>query len=48
MEYADIVHFAASWGLIFTGIVFVGVLVHALRPRNRRKFERAARIPLED
>ena len=48
MQYADIAHFAASWGMIFTGAVFVCVLAYALRPRNREKFERAARMPLED
>ncbi|HSR72241.1 MAG TPA: cbb3-type cytochrome c oxidase subunit 3 [Kiloniellales bacterium] len=48
MSYEDVVHFAGNWGLVYFLILFVGVLVYALWPGNRKKFERAARLPLEE
>jgi len=48
MDYADVAAFARSWGLAYLMLLFVGVIVYALWPRNRAKFERAARIPLEE
>jgi len=41
-------HFVATvWTPIFFAI-FVAVLVYALRPANRRKFDDAARMPLRE
>lgn len=48
MDYADAFVFARSWGLVYMLALFVGVLVYALWPRNKEKFDRAARIPLEE
>ncbi len=35
-------------GLIFFVVMFLGVLVYALWPKNRKTFDRAARMPLEE
>ena len=39
---------AAAGGLVYFIAIFAGVLVYALRPSARRKFEAAARIPLQE
>ena len=39
---------ADTWGLIYLMALFAGALVYALWPRNRKKFDDAARIPLEE
>jgi len=46
--YEAISGFAGTWGLVFLLVLFAGVLVYALWPGNRTKFERARRLPLED
>ncbi len=48
MSYAAAAQFAQTWGLVFLILLFVAAVVYALWPGNRRKFERAARLPLED
>lgn len=48
MTYDTVVTFAKTYGLVYFAILFAGVLVYAFWPRNRAKFERAARIPLTD
>lgn len=40
--------FVASWGLIYFGVIFIAVLIYALAPGNRKKFDDAARIPLKE
>jgi cytochrome c oxidase cbb3-type subunit 4 len=46
--YEEMRAFAASFGLIYLIVLFVGVLVYALWPGNKRTFERAARLPLRE
>lgn len=46
--YAQFAHIAQTWGLAIFVILFALVLVHALKPSNRERFERAARTPLQD
>jgi len=46
--YAAVAHFAQTWGLAYFVAVFVIVLVYALWPSRRRKFEQAAQIPLRE
>ena len=48
MSYDEFRHFADTYGLIYLMVLFAGVVVYALWPRNRKKFEKAARIPLEE
>ncbi|WP_421788606.1 cbb3-type cytochrome c oxidase subunit 3 [Hyphobacterium sp.] len=46
--YDTLASFAQTWGLLFFFAVFIGVLIYALWPKNRDKFDRAARLPLND
>lgn len=48
MLYENVVAFAATYGLIYFIILFAGVLAYALWPGNKRKFDRAARLPLKE
>lgn len=48
MSYAAVAEFAQTWGLLFLILLFVAAVAYAFWPGNRRKFERAARLPLED
>jgi cytochrome c oxidase cbb3-type subunit 4 len=45
--YKWLAEFAQTWGLLYFVLIFAGVLIYALHPKRRRKFEDAARIPLE-
>ncbi len=40
--------FAASWGLIFFGLIFMGVVAYAFWPSRRKQFEQDAQIPLRE
>ena len=48
MTYETVLHFSQTWGVIYFVAVFIGVWIYALRPSARKKFERAAHIPLEE
>ena len=48
MDYEAISAFARTYGLVYLLVMFVAVLAYALWPRNRKKFEHAARIPLKE
>lgn len=48
MPYEEIRLFSVTFGLIYLIAMFIGVLVYALWPRNREKFEDAAQIPLRE
>ena len=48
MSYDEFRHFADTYGLIYLMLLFAGVVTYALWPRNRKKFDKAARIPLEE
>lgn len=48
MTYEDVVTFAGSFGLIFFMVLFGIVLVYALWPGNKAKFDKAARMPMRD
>ncbi len=45
--YMIFANFAQTWGLAIFVILFAIVLIYALKPSNRERFERAARTPLE-
>ena len=38
--------FAQTWGLVYFVAMFLAVVVYALWPKNRKRFDDAARIPL--
>lgn len=40
-DHESIVAFAKSWGLFYLIAMAVGVLVYALWPSNRKRFDRA-------
>ena len=46
--YERLAGIAQTWGLILFIIAFVLVLIYALNPRNKKQFDHAKRIPLED
>jgi cytochrome c oxidase cbb3-type subunit 4 len=48
MNYDDLTRFSAFSGLFYFIAIFAVVLVYALRPKNRQKFEDAASIPLRE
>lgn len=48
MGHEDIARLAGTWGLVYMIAVFVIAVAYALWPSNRAKFERAARLPLDD
>ncbi len=46
--YAAVAHFAQTWGLAYFVALFLAVLVYALSPSRRRRFEQDAQIPLRE
>ena len=48
LTYQDASYFAQTYGLIYLFGLFVIVLLYALWPKNKKKFEEAANIPLEE
>lgn len=48
MNYTDFAEFARSWGLVYLVVLFAIIVTYALWPRNRKKFDHAARIPLRE
>jgi cytochrome c oxidase cbb3-type subunit IV len=48
MSYADISHFAQSWGLLLLCVSFALAVAYALWPSNRKTFDRARFAPLEE
>jgi cytochrome c oxidase cbb3-type subunit IV len=48
MSYEQLSAFAQTSGMIYFIAIFTGVCVYALWPKNKAKFDRAARIPLEN
>ncbi|PTW62089.1 cytochrome c oxidase cbb3-type subunit 4 [Breoghania corrubedonensis] len=47
-DYAQAAHFAQTWGLLYFVLIFLGVLAYAMWPRNRKKFDEAANVPLRE
>jgi len=48
MDYQDVARFSQTWGLVFLVILFAVAVTYALWPKNKEKFDRAARMPLRD
>jgi cytochrome c oxidase cbb3-type subunit 4 len=46
--YRTLAEFAQTWGLVYFVAVFLVVLVYALWPSRKKRFEEAARIPLRE
>ena len=47
-SYTQAAEFAQTWGLVYFVLIFAGVLAYALWPKNRKRFEDAANIPLRE
>ena len=48
MDYQTAIGIAQTWGLVFLVVLFLGVVAYTFWSGNRKKFERAARMPLDD
>lgn len=48
MDFAAISEQFRPWWVVWLVVLFVGVVFWAYRPKNRKKFEDAAQIPLKD
>ncbi|MBT3332752.1 MAG: cbb3-type cytochrome c oxidase subunit 3 [Rhodospirillaceae bacterium] len=48
MNYSEAYEFAQTYGLLYLVALFIGALVYALWPGNRRRFKEAAEIPLRE
>ena len=46
--YKALAEFAQTYGLVYFVIVFMIVVVWALWPGNKRRFDEAARMPLRE
>jgi cytochrome c oxidase cbb3-type subunit 4 len=46
--YRAVAEFAQTWGLVYFVVVFLLVLVYALWPSRKKKFDEAARVPLRE
>ncbi|HVZ67862.1 MAG TPA: cbb3-type cytochrome c oxidase subunit 3 [Rhizomicrobium sp.] len=46
--YEDVLAFTRSWDAVYFTLMFAAALAYALWPSNRSRFDRAARIPLND
>lgn len=48
MTYETVAAFTQSLSLIIFFVLFFGVVAYAIWPGNRKKFEHASQIPLEN
>ena len=48
MSYEDVSAIAQTWGLLIFVAVFAVIVAYAIWPKNRKGFDEASRIPLED
>jgi cytochrome c oxidase cbb3-type subunit 4 len=46
--YKFVAEFAQTWGLAYFVMIFAVVLVYALRPASKDRFDAAARLPLRE
>ena len=46
--YRAVAEFAQTWGLIYFVAIFAVVVIYALWPSRKKKFDEAARIPLRE
>jgi cytochrome c oxidase cbb3-type subunit IV len=47
LDHDTLVGFAKSWGLFYLIAFFIGVVVYAFWPGNRKRFERAKKSILD-
>ena len=47
-SYTALAGFAQTWGLVYFVAIFLAIVVYALWPNNRARFDDAANIPLRE
>ena len=47
-SYRAVAEFAQSWGLLYFFAVFVVVVLLVMRPSRKQRYDRAARLPLNE
>lgn len=47
MDYETVAALTQSFALVLFFLLFIGVVIYALWPGNRKEFEKASRLPLE-
>jgi cytochrome c oxidase cbb3-type subunit 4 len=47
-SYSALAGFAQTWGLVYFVAIFLAIVVYALWPKNRARFDDAAQIPLRE
>ncbi|MDJ0511939.1 MAG: cbb3-type cytochrome c oxidase subunit 3 [Methyloceanibacter sp.] len=48
MEYEQVASISQVAALIFFIVLFAGVVIYAFWPGNKKRFDEAAKLPLED
>ena len=48
MSYQDVTHFAQTAGLVLLVLLFIAAAAFAFWPGNRKRFQQAARLPLDE
>jgi cytochrome c oxidase cbb3-type subunit IV len=48
VEYEQIAAFAQQGGLLYFFLIFLAVIVYAVWPRNKARFDDAAQIPFRE
>ncbi len=46
--YETLTRFAQTWGLVLFVVAFALVLIYALSPKNKKRFDEAKNIPLKE
>jgi cytochrome c oxidase cbb3-type subunit 4 len=47
-SYSALAGFAQTWGLVYFVAIFLAIVVYAMWPKNRARFDDAANIPLRE
>ncbi len=48
MTYQDVSEFAGTYGLVYLFLLFIGMVIYALWPGNKKRFDAASKIPLRE
>ncbi|MAO54273.1 MAG: CcoQ/FixQ family Cbb3-type cytochrome c oxidase assembly chaperone [Rhodospirillaceae bacterium] len=48
VTFEEAAMFAETWGLVYLAVMFAAVLIYALRPSAKKKFQDAAQIPFKE
>ncbi len=48
LSYEQVAAFAQQGGTVYFFLLFLAIVVYAVRPKNKAKFDEAARIPFQE